>query len=1179
MADIVPADGGELEALPEAKPLEGRLVEIFDMGGTLVKSLSVQDADAEPEELDLDLEKGRCVAWFEPEQKYIIETFSGVLAGIPEDNVREYIPPPPTEEGGFDLSWPAGAEATEYFGAQVCEELALKGYCYIQTFLSDTEKAECMEIAEEDERAFFRMKQEMEAAYMGFDNNTKVSNLEHDMPDVPVKDALDGCNRQMTTLGLLLAPLAPTNLGFTCHGRMNAMIRMSIDKNEEDDLPTESLKDMYDNTEWGAYVEAYVAFARQRKLSILTLIDNEGGDLWLYPKEEVSGLKVVHLPVSPNKILIFRHDMMDYSYQVNGRSLALQTWIMNDIGKQQKIKEMTVSLNVPGELGEIVVNPGPEVPDGPKASVLALTVRLPGEAWNPSQYWLMFCSGSDCVSQWPFARWETEPYYEEGCDTNLTGKAYTCHGGFQSQEQITQFDNEFFKIDYTEARSMLPGQKLVMEVGYQCFIAAGFNRKSLSNRRVGSWVGDVGPDWHSFQNEWGRFNMDISPTLMGTSMHNAITSARLAYEYNLKGPISSYDTACSASLVAMNAAHLLMFDTDPPKKDNSEAFVSGVNTLLGPGSFIGNCAATMLSHQGRSFTFNRSADGYQRGEGCGCIFIRLWEGDKTEELERVAALIGTATNQDGRSASLTAPNGPAQQQVIKKSMRFAGINPNTVSIAECHGTGTALGDPIEVGALMAVMHQREFPLLKTSAKSNICHLEAGAGIAGLTKCIMMINMATAPPNCHINIINPHLNFEGYPVHFDTEPIDTGFASLYCGVSSFGFGGTNSRADVYGFASKAHHRAIRVDMPVMSPPRVLPIGQSVYIIGTWCGSRSFEEMEGGRDGTYTCAVTLGESRLERFQLTCSEDLMEVIHPLVKNATPSDQIVGPDWESKGKHWVIDGRKDGVPAGTIYEITFTWTEDKKTIMWEPAGSSTDMKVLGNDYEHKFYLIGSWLKWEGRQEMLPDGDGGFTGTFKIRWSNKEEFYIIRDADEKQAIYPAIETASKPGIPICGPDDKGGKGSGKYFVVKGPQHQVVTVNMKMIDGKITVTARGVADRTWKSWDEWCVDPAQTFYLCGSFNDGRFTPMIPDDSTRGKHSYKMQLGAEGYATFQIAVNGEANLMMYPNEDNELCGPSTVEEANFSWSIEGVPYTTWQVMLDLTSKTVEWEPVDGLSALT
>jgi len=1167
---MVPA-GGALEEMHTV--LEGQLVEIFGMEGTMVKCIAVKDEDAEAEEVEVNDQMGRVVSWYEPEQKYIVETFDGFLVGVPEDNVRDCSPPPP-EEGGFDVTWPLGAEATVEFGEIVCGELASKGFCLVQTFMSGAERDEAMEAAFEGETQFYRMKQEIEGAYMGYDNFTKIGSLANNNveEESDITNSLEACNRQLSTLGLLLAPLAPANLGFACNARLNAFVRMSIEKGEEEDLPIESIMDDDDATEWSGNIEGWLRFEQRKKLSMLSMISNQGGDIWLYPKEGF-GPKSIHIPITQNKILLFRHDLMEYSYQVKGPSLALQTWILNDPPKYQKIEEMQVNLGAPGEAGEVVVNPGPAVPDGPKASVMALTMRLPGEAWNPSQYWCMYCSGSDSVSKWPFNRWDTDPYYEEGGDSNLTGKAYTCHGGFLSQEQIVQFDNEHFGLDLTEAKSMLPGQRVSLEVGYQCLVASGFTKQSLRGRRMGVWFGDVGPDWHSFQTEWGRFNLDINPQTMGTSMNNSVTAGRLAHIYDLRGPISSYDTACSASLVAMNAAHLLMFDSDPPRKDNAEALVQGINTLLGPGSFIGNCMATMLSHQGRSFTFNRSADGYQRGEGCGAIFIKLFQGNKKEEEERVAALIGTATNQDGRSASLTAPNGPAQQAVIKKSMAFAGINPNTVSIAECHGTGTALGDPIEVGALMAVMHQREFPLLKTSAKSNIGHLEAGAGIAGLTKCIMMVNMATAPPNCHINIINPHLTTEGYPVYFDTEQVDTGFSSLYCGVSSFGFGGTNSRADVYGFASKGHKAVIRFYLPKPTPPRVQPIGQDIFICGSWTGWSEYETLEVGTYGTYSCAIALGETRIEKFFLSCSEDTYEAIHPLIEDADQSAQIVGPDFEGKDLVWMIDGYKDEAPAGTIYEITFTWTADRKTISWEKVDSSSDYKMLGADYEHKYYLTGSWRTWEGFQEMRKVDDKGesYTGTFKIGYRCMEEFQIVRDADPKQVLYPCLPKCDRGGVPLMGPD---AKGKGKNWLVKGNQHQEVNVRLTIVNSKATVTVTGPrSEKCWRCWESWAVDPSQTFYLTGTFNNGAATPMLPDEDRPGLHVGRITLDTEGTASFQIILQEDHSLVLHPSEDMALQGPD--EAGGNAWYLEGPSNATYEVTLDLMqmdrTKMVSWRP--------
>lgn len=218
--------------------------------------------------------------------------------------------------------------------------------------------------------------------------------------------------------------------------------------------------------------------------------------------------------------------------------------------------------------------------------------------------------------------------------------------------------------------------------------------------------------------------------------------------------------------------------------------------------YIGLSGPGMLTHKGRCFTFDHSADGYCRGEGVGALCLKKCV-TPYDAMGRLAILTGTAINQDGRSASMTAPHGPSQSQVITASMREAGIDASQVTIAECHGTGTALGDPIEIGSLRATISKGrgEKPLLTTSAKSNIGHLEAGAGMAGIIKCIMMLRTSTGAPNCHLYEFNPHLDIEGFPVCMETECIDFGVNSGLTGVSSFGFGGTNARADVWSHCVK------------------------------------------------------------------------------------------------------------------------------------------------------------------------------------------------------------------------------------------------------------------------------------------------------------------------------------------------------------------------------------------
>jgi len=569
----------------------------------------------------------------------------------------------------------------------------------------------------------------------------------------------------------------------------------------------------------------------------------------------------------------------------------------------------------------------------------------------------------------------------------------------------------------------------------------------------------------------------------------------------------------------------------------------------------------------------------------------MFEGTKAEELERAAALVGTATNQDGRSASLTAPNGPAQQQVIRKSMRFAGIDPNTVSIAECHGTGTALGDPIEVGALAAVMFKREFPILKTSAKSNIAHLEAGAGIAGISKCVMMLNVATGPPNCHLNSLNPHLQVEGYPCYFDTDPVDTGFSSLFCGVSSFGFGGTNSRADVYGFATRGHKSAIRYELPKPIAPRVQPIGQTIFICGTWSGWKDYDAMERGTDGAYRCMVRLGPSKFEKFFLSCSQDTYEAIHPLFDEADQTAQIVGPDWDGKGLNFMIDGRgDDGAPEGTVFEICFTWREERKGMAWQKVAASymlDDARPLGGGFEHSYQLRGSWRDWQGFQELrrVEDSSGSravptFEGTFRIGFRLQEEFQIVRDGDIAQAFYPCATRCGQTKVPFRGPD---GHGKGRNWLIRGAQHERVKVIFSCADGRASLRVERPAAQeqlTWCDWESWALKPGRSLQLKGSFGSGgrgtepTYLPMV--EELPGLHVAEIVLDALGGISFQVLADESTDLMLYPNEEMTLQGPDAETEAtNAAWHIVGVPFATFEVTVNLLEldrkRIVSWRP--------
>lgn len=373
-------------------------------------------------------------------------------------------------------------------------------------------------------------------------------------------------------------------------------------------------------------------------------------------------------------------------------------------------------------------------------------------------------------------------------------------------EVIEGFDNRFFGVDADEAAMMAPKDRIALEVGYETLHRAGYRQDTLRRLDMGVFHGDSGSDWTSL------LSGIVTPTRWDYEL-NSVCCSRLSWIFGMVGPCSTAETACSSSLVATGIAHMSMRSPaeDQPKTGFSSgsrnSLVVGLNTLVGAGSYISLSGPGMLTHKGRCFTFDHSADGYARGEGVGGFVLKKCV-HAYDAMGRLGMLVGSCINQDGRSASMTAPHGPSQQDVIRASMREGGLDASMITIAECHGTGTSLGDPIEVGSLRGVMKKDrgETPLLTTSAKSNIGHLEAGAGMAGIIKCITMLRSSVGAPNCHLTEFNPHLDISGFPVVMEIEAVDFGHNSGLSGVSSFGFGGTNARADMWGHAVKGHRTA-------------------------------------------------------------------------------------------------------------------------------------------------------------------------------------------------------------------------------------------------------------------------------------------------------------------------------------------------------------------------------------
>lgn len=422
-------------------------------------------------------------------------------------------------------------------------------------------------------------------------------------------------------------------------------------------------------------------------------------------------------------------------------------------------------------------------------AVVGLSCRFPGGANQPDDFWALLRNGNDGITEVPRDRWNLDTFYHPDPDT--PGKIVSRYGGFLDQT-LDLFDAEFFGITPREAASLDPQQRLLLEVSWEALEHAGIAPGQLSGSPTGVFVGICSNDYSQ-----KLLDRDVTAidAYLATGNCHSVAAGRLSYGLGLQGPSLAVDTACSSSLVAVHLAvqHLRSGECNL-------ALVGGVNVLLSPECSVNFSRAHMLAADGRCKTFDAAANGYVRAEGCGVVCLKRLS-DAEAAGDRVLAVIrGSAVNQDGASSGLTVPNGPAQQAVIRQALEQANLSPHQVSYIEAHGTGTQLGDPIEIGALAAVFgteRSQDDSLIVGSVKTNIGHSEGAAGIAGLIKVILAMQHGEIPPHLHFNQPSPHITWAELPLTVPTNvtPWPTADGRRIAGVSSFGFSGTNAHVVV------------------------------------------------------------------------------------------------------------------------------------------------------------------------------------------------------------------------------------------------------------------------------------------------------------------------------------------------------------------------------------------------
>lgn len=411
-------------------------------------------------------------------------------------------------------------------------------------------------------------------------------------------------------------------------------------------------------------------------------------------------------------------------------------------------------------------------------AIVGMGCRFPGAA-NPDEFWDLLQHGraADTV---PGDRWDESLRADQ---EKQPGYITSNRAGWL--DSIDQFDASFFGISGREAESLDPQQRLLLEIAWETFENAGIVPQASRGQRVGAFVGICSNDYLYRLNQRG---MDSIDTYLSTGNAHGAAAGRLSYVMDWRGPSVAIDTACSSSLTALHlASRSLRYG------DCDMAIAMGVNVILAPELSVSFSQAGMLSPTGRCHTFSSGADGFVRGEGCGAVLLKRLR-DAIRDGDNIHCVVrGTATNQDGRSVGLTAPNGTAQQAVIRTAMKDASLKPEQIDYVEAHGTGTPLGDPIEIDALRQVFgptRNAQHPLKIGSVKTNVGHLEGAAGIAGVIKVALSIKHHTIPAHLHCDHPSETIDWQ-WPVEITTDSQRWGSKMRVAGISSFGFGGSNA----------------------------------------------------------------------------------------------------------------------------------------------------------------------------------------------------------------------------------------------------------------------------------------------------------------------------------------------------------------------------------------------------
>lgn len=430
-------------------------------------------------------------------------------------------------------------------------------------------------------------------------------------------------------------------------------------------------------------------------------------------------------------------------------------------------------------------------------AIVGASCKFPGDEGDVTsldQFDSFIERGGDAVRTAPRDRWNIDSFYST--DENAKGRLYVKSGAFLCWD-FRDFDAALFGISPKEASIMDPQQRLVLEVALDCLHHAKVDFDSLNGSAAGVFIGGFMLD--HLTNLSHPMSRERMGSYAATSSTMTMLSNRLSFTLGLRGPSLTVDTACSSSLVATHLACRAL-----QNRDADMCLAGGVSFMLRAETIMMLCKGQFLARDGRSKSFDISADGYGRGEGCGIVALKRLSDAVADDDDILSVIIASGCNQDGATPGITVPSADAQAILMKNVYAQAGVSAKDIDMIEAHGTGTPVGDPVEVQAIRSVLeeHRADQRIVLSSVKSGVGHQEAAAGVAGLLKASISVRNRKVGPQAWLETINPDLRLDETPLTIaQGSPIKIGRQDqpAIAAINSFGYGGTNAHIVVASYA--------------------------------------------------------------------------------------------------------------------------------------------------------------------------------------------------------------------------------------------------------------------------------------------------------------------------------------------------------------------------------------------